>query len=417
MAGKIQLTPAELLAQSQEMLSLQKEFETLFGQTKTLLDEVNQNWSSNLANNFAGKLISAQKSFANVVSMLEQGGNLAATSAQTFESMDSLLSKVMSGEWGAVAGSVGSGIAGVAGGIAGAVGGIGGAGGILGGLGAAGLAGATGALADVDWSAVGGKLSEFGSYAWNQLKEDWQNAGESMEWLGDKYNQLPDEVKKKIEEALGGALTTSISITYDIVTGNVTWDTAYDFIGEVFEGSSTGQAIIGTLKEVFEGGALERQSYYDQLSYDQIDEGHVLAGLSTQCGAFVDTILIGAVDVLGDMGTGIIEDLPLVGLVTDALGFDLSDTWDGWMSSAHEGMNDFITNTTEAIGEFEENAQEFISDAWDAGTEFVSDAWDAGTEFVGDAIDAGKDFCNAAGDAIADIGDGIAEGLSKLKFW
>ena len=36
MAVKIQLTPQELLSQSQEMLSLQKEFETLFGQSQTL---------------------------------------------------------------------------------------------------------------------------------------------------------------------------------------------------------------------------------------------------------------------------------------------------------------------------------------------------------------------------------------------
>ena len=109
MAGKIQLTPAELLAQSQEMLSLQKEFESLFGQTNTLLNQVNQNWSANLANNFAGKLTSAQKGFANVIALLEQGGNMAATSAKTFESMDSLLSKVMNGD--AFVNGIGSGIA------------------------------------------------------------------------------------------------------------------------------------------------------------------------------------------------------------------------------------------------------------------------------------------------------------------
>ena len=66
MASKIQLTPAELLSQSQEMLSLQKEFSDLFGQSEKLLNQVTTNWSTNLANNFAGKLTSAQKGFKQI---------------------------------------------------------------------------------------------------------------------------------------------------------------------------------------------------------------------------------------------------------------------------------------------------------------------------------------------------------------
>ena len=61
MAGKVQLTPAQLLAQSQEMLSLQKDYESLFQETSTLLNQINGNWSANLANNFLGKITSAQK--------------------------------------------------------------------------------------------------------------------------------------------------------------------------------------------------------------------------------------------------------------------------------------------------------------------------------------------------------------------
>ena len=41
MAGKVQLTPAQLLAQSQEMLSLQKDYESLFQETSTLLNQIN----------------------------------------------------------------------------------------------------------------------------------------------------------------------------------------------------------------------------------------------------------------------------------------------------------------------------------------------------------------------------------------
>lgn len=406
MAGKIQLTPAELLAQSQEMLSLQNEFQSLFTQTENILGQVNQNWSTNLANNFAGKLTSAQKSFAQIVSLLQQGGTLAATSAKTFESMDSLLSKVMSGD------AVSS--------IAGSIGGVGVAG-------AAAAAGAAigNAVAGIDWSSVGNTISDFGEYAWEQLKRDWANAGESMEWLGEQYSKLPEEVRGKIEKALGGTLTTAISTTYDIITGNVTWDTAYDVIGEIFEGSSTGKAIIGTLKEVFEGDAIERQGYYDQLAMDQIKQGNILSGVTTQLGAFTDTILIGSVDILGDIAMGVVEDLPLVGLLTDAIGVDLSDGWNNIMASAHEGMNTVITNVSESIGEFEEAARETIGNVIDTGKEVVSDVIDKGKEVVSDIVDTGKEVVDnikdtgkniykAAGNALDNIGDGLKSGWNKI---
>ena len=93
MAVKIQLTPQELLSQSQELKGLQVEYETLFGQSQTLLDQVNTNWSVNLAHNFAGKIASAQMGFSRITDMLDAGAKVAETSARTFESVDSLLAK------------------------------------------------------------------------------------------------------------------------------------------------------------------------------------------------------------------------------------------------------------------------------------------------------------------------------------
>lgn len=97
MAGKIQLTPQELLVQSQEMLSLCKDFEASFKKNESILNMVNQNWSSNLANNFLGKISSAQKANSNILEMLAKGASLAETSANTYENVDSLLQKNITG--------------------------------------------------------------------------------------------------------------------------------------------------------------------------------------------------------------------------------------------------------------------------------------------------------------------------------
>lgn len=384
MAGKIQLTPAELLAQSQEMLSLQKEFESLFGQTNTLLTQVNQNWSANLANNFAGKLTSAQKGFANVIALLEQGGNMAATSAKTFESMDSLLSKVMNGD--AFVSGIGGGIAGVGNTISNVVGGRGGIG-I--GIAAAG-GGVANVLKDVDWGKIGSTISDFGEYALNQLKSDWNQAGQSLEWLGDKYSQLPEGVRDKIEDVLGSHLTTSIGITYDIITGDVTWDTAYDFIDEVFEGNVYGSAIIGTLKEVFEGDIAQRSSECTQKTVEEWMQGNIIAGTSVAIGDFIDSVGITSLDVLGSIGVDLVSGLPGVGLLEDAIGIDISESWNDLMDSAHEGFRDFADNAADAIADFEEGAREVISDAADVVEDVVDAAWEG-------AKNAGKAMGKAVG--------------------
>ena len=95
--AKIQLTPQELLAQSTEMASLQKEYEALFGTTSSILTSVNGNWSEALSRNFLGKMNSAQKGCKQLIASLETGSKLAKTSAQTYQSMDEQLAKYFGG--------------------------------------------------------------------------------------------------------------------------------------------------------------------------------------------------------------------------------------------------------------------------------------------------------------------------------
>lgn len=88
----IKLTPEELLAQSAEMASLQKEFESLFSQVTNSLNGLNESWSEALASNFAGKIAAAQKSFSSVAAMLANGASAARISANGFSEPGAVLS-------------------------------------------------------------------------------------------------------------------------------------------------------------------------------------------------------------------------------------------------------------------------------------------------------------------------------------
>ena len=100
MASRIILDPEVLLAQAGEMQSLTAEYESLFSKVTGTLNDTNNNWSELLAHNFAGKISSAQQSFASITELLSSGAAAAKSSATTMQSVDQSLFKVFGGEAG-----------------------------------------------------------------------------------------------------------------------------------------------------------------------------------------------------------------------------------------------------------------------------------------------------------------------------
>jgi len=95
---KIKLSPTELRGLASQMVSLSGEYDNLFDNVISDLKQTNGNWSSNLANNFAGKITSAQGQFKHIPDMLSSGAAVATLSANSYEDTDSLLTKVITGD-------------------------------------------------------------------------------------------------------------------------------------------------------------------------------------------------------------------------------------------------------------------------------------------------------------------------------
>lgn len=98
MASRIIVDPETLLAQAGEMQSLTAEYEALFSKVTGTLNDTNNHWSELLAHNFAGKITSAQQSFASMTALLSSGAAAAKNSAATMQSVDQSLVKVFGGE-------------------------------------------------------------------------------------------------------------------------------------------------------------------------------------------------------------------------------------------------------------------------------------------------------------------------------
>ena len=94
---KIVLNAAELMTQSESMKTLKDEYDAMFTKVTSILNEMNDGWSENLANNFVGKISTAQKGFSKIVEMLMCGQTVAKEAATSFEDVNAVMARQISG--------------------------------------------------------------------------------------------------------------------------------------------------------------------------------------------------------------------------------------------------------------------------------------------------------------------------------
>lgn len=88
MQDLFELTPELLLEQGQQMSNLYAAYENLFAGVAGDLEAINGGWSDLLANNFSGKIVAAQKSFAGALNMLRNSSDSVRAVAEASREMD-----------------------------------------------------------------------------------------------------------------------------------------------------------------------------------------------------------------------------------------------------------------------------------------------------------------------------------------
>lgn len=403
------MTPQELLAQSQEMLSLQGDYENLFKQSETLLNRVNENWSATLANNFSGKILSAQKSFRQISTMLGSGGNLAAESARTYESVDSLLAKNINGDGGSVAGTIGAAVA--AGAAAGAAVGAGAPmrTGTAAGMGAdivvdngpawmvdngpAWMAESVSLGISGSKNSVWDKFLEYAERDVRNVGEAWKTAGEALQDVSDWYGGIPENVRTVLDDAMDAIIPSQVQssyqITKDIVTGDVSWDTA----------KTAGKAILGgtkfaVFKDAFEYAlnedVFQKEGEYQTRIFEEARKGNVVSCVATMVGDVVDVLGGGIVRGAGAVAAREISKIPGVGFLEKQFGFDLEKSVKSTIDKGQQYVSDRIDEGLDALSKAEETAKEFIKDTADAVGKEAQKVWSAAGEGLSKAKDTIK---------------------------
>lgn len=310
----IKLTPEQMKEQAAQMNSLQTQYEGLFRGVNSELKAMNQNWSPLLANNFLGKISSAQKGFSAIESMLGAGASAVLQSAKTMESVDGVLAKLMKENSSVHKGSSGS--------------------------------------------AHGGKgKAAKGSTILSGLKSDFDDAVEVQRKINrfmDKFSKTEKNVIKILFKKVTEGKDSKLNIPSEAKAAYSVWskladgkyaDAVGDFIeavgGKTFDAESgsinwTGvkvSALAKTFKLVLNGESYlsKNADKYEELATEHLLKGDVAGCAGAAAGMFVQTVGKGSVDVLCQTASSVLD-----GAVSAGTGGKLT------LSSMNQAMYDLV---------------------------------------------------------------------------
>lgn len=276
---EITLTPELLKSQAGQMEQLMGQYDSLFSNVTSTLNTVNNNWSENLSNNFASKIISAQKSFSGILDTLQYGANAASTSAESFLDIDAQLAKVLGGN------STSIGSSGI----------------VHGGEGRS--FGSEGAQASI--------LEYIKSNTIQSYKDAQGSANELEEW----YNSLPKSVRKNIEKILGDETTAVIKIAFDIIQGEASLDTLKTYLSTIKMDKTKSSALVKILDLVINRGGkagelLNGSDYYQMLATEEMKNGNYAEGIKNFGLAYGSGLLgigYGSIDILSELALDVVS--------------------------------------------------------------------------------------------------------------
>ena len=242
----IKYTPEQLLAQSAEMSSLQSEYTALFAQVTNALNNMNDSWSENLSRNFSAKIQSAQKSFSSIANMLDNGANAAKLGATSHSptSIETFMSMLWDAD-GKIAGI----------------------------------------FQENETTTI---LTEeekqwFMNAVPENLRKDIESAQDVDQWLAENYEKIPEEIREQVEDLLPGGIKNGISVSRDILNGEVDASTIGKAVTEV-----TGDSLKGkTTVALFEAAFNKRLEKFDRDS----DFSYEKAANSFQAGDIADGLM------------------------------------------------------------------------------------------------------------------------------
>lgn len=299
----IKLDAETLLEQSERMKTLKEEYNAMFGNVVSILNEMNDGWSENLANNFSTKISTAQKGFSKIVEMLECGETVAKESATSFEDVNSVMARSVT----------------------------------------TGFSDLFKEMTGYEFEAVINATLD--PETWKNIWEDMKTTDAWRRWV-DRFTSVGDTFADfaALEQATFG--TGALSMASGIIDGI---GTTVDNVLDVFDGKNEyynayEESMTTTITDAIVEG-----------NYLQAGIGSTLYTLEAATGFVVDTAFDGVGAILES--SGIVDILP-VETIEEVTGYDMDVLIPAVADGIEQGVSDLIDMSVEGWGYIEDSMQE-----------------------------------------------------------
>lgn len=216
-----------------------------------------------------------------------------------------------------------------------------------------------------------------------EIPSDLESTGDTLAWLEEVYGAMPHWATHGFEVVIPDSLKQAYTLTSGLIQGDLTFEEGWDIAKDILSENTKLAVICETLDYTFKTGA-ERNAEMEKQIYAQLAEGDILGAVFDGAEGFVDTIIGGTIDVLGDVGGGAVDDLMDKTVVTKGINMvvEYGTGLLGWNDGDGYSVGGLIGETTEKLSEGLDAVTDVITDVTDVVTDVVTDGVKSGVRWV-----------------------------------
>ena len=219
----------------------------------------------------------------------------------------------------------------------------------------------------------------------SRILNEADTAGEALGWLENIYGEaVPKWVSHGLEVFLPSSLKEAYTLTSGILQGDLTLEEGWDVAKSLLSKNSKLAVVCESISYTFETGQ-KRSDEMEKEMLEQLREGDVIGAVIDGAEGFIDTIIGGSVEVLGDVGGNMVDDL-LEDKVPILKGVNLAMEYGtgllGWNDGEGYSVGGLIGHATEKISQGIDVVTDVVTDATNVVTDAVTKGVKSGIKWV-----------------------------------
>jgi len=225
------------------------------------------------------------------------------------------------------------------------------------------------------WDSIKEEISE--------LPDDISSAGKTLAWVEEHYGKLPHWLTLGVDVVVPDSLKDAYILTSGILQGDLTLEEGWDVAKNVLSKNTKLAVICETLDYTFETGVARSEEMEKEIMA-QLQEGDVVGAVLDGAEGFVDTIIGGSIEVIGDVTGTVVDDaidnIPVVKGINMLTEYGTGLL--GWNEGEGYSVGGLIGETTEIVSEGIDATTDFITDTANIVTDAVTQGVKSGIGWV-----------------------------------